>query len=252
MLDSDLAVLSIICVTSFDLNRFSKTLDSVSSFPGKLELVIVCPEDDHQVIELINRKARKMNYRVKLIHDSGKGVYPAMNLGLQSCRGEYVLFWNSGDLSFGNLALLDFTSYLESAEAGWGIAQGSFTWRDEIQLTQENFRSFLLQGDGYVSHQTVFAKKDSLNALGGFNEKFSVSADTDLITKLYMLYGEPVFFTQPIVKVEFPEFSGKHHRRGRIENMIIAFTVLPLKLKFQGLKNALRKEFRYIRGRLKY
>jgi hypothetical protein len=248
MPDFEATVLSIVCVTAFDLNRFSKTLSSISSFRGNLELIVVCPLEDHKVIELVNQESRKMSFRVKLVHDSGTGIYPAMNLGLKSCGGKYVLFWNSGDLSFGNLSLLNFVSYLESVEAGWGVAQGSFTWRDEIRLTQDNIRSFLLQGEGYISHQTVFAKKDSLNVLGGFNEKFNVSADTDIITRLYLLCGEPVFFTQKIAKVEFPEFSGRHHRRARIENMIIAITVLPLELKFQGLKNAIRKEFRYLRG----
>jgi putative colanic acid biosynthesis glycosyltransferase len=248
--ESNVTVLSIVCVTAFDLIRFSKTFDSVSTFQGNLELLVICPEGDRSVIELVSQESRKMSYPVKIFHDPGTGIYPAMNIGLKNCAGKYVIFWNSGDVSGGNLALSEFISYLESLEVGWGIAQGSFTWRDEIELTQENIFAFFLQAGGYISHQTVFAKKDSLSALGGFNEKFNVSADTDLITKLYIRYGEPVFFTRPVVEVEFPEFSGRHHRRGRIENIVIALTVLPFKFKFQGCKNAIRKEFQYIRRRL--
>jgi hypothetical protein len=248
--ESDNVTLSVVCVTAYDLIRFTKTLDSVSSIHGNLELLVICPNDDSRTIELVKQESRKIAYPVKLIHDSGTGIYPAMNVGIMNCKGKYVMFWNSGDLSQGASVMSEFLAYLETCDADWGVAQGNFSWRREITLTHQNVMAFVLQSDGYISHQTVFAKKLSLKDLGGFNEKFRVSADMDVITKLFIKCGKPEFFNASIVDVEFPEFSGKNHRRGRYENLIICAKELPLKFKFRALGNAFRKEFGYARNRI--
>ena len=165
MPETNRVALSIVCVTAFDLVRFAKTLDSVKNFKGNLELLVICPRNDSHSIALVNRATEIITYPVKLIHDSGAGIYPAMNLGLKNCVGKYVIFWNSGDLSQGDSALSNFLGYLEILDAEWGVAQGSFSWRTSISLTHENIFAFVIQSDGYISHQTVFAKKQSLEDL---------------------------------------------------------------------------------------
>lgn len=242
--------LSVVCVTAFDASRLRRTLDSLKNFKGDLELLVICPKDDSLSIGIANQASSSITYRFRVIHDSQVGVYPAMNLGLTNCVGKYVIFWNSGDLSQSNTALSDFISYLVNIDVDWGVAQGSFSWRTGISLTPENIVNFITQSDGYLSHQTIFAKRWSLLDLGGFNEKFRVAADTDAITKLYLTYGKPDFYKSSIVEVEFPEFSGKYHRRGRYENMLICIWTLPFKYKLQALRNALRKEFLYLKKRL--
>lgn len=240
--------LSIITVTAFDVHRLERTLESLQQDLHDVELIIVCPQSDEITIQSVKSFSEMVNYPVRAFHDVSIGIYSAMNVGLKYAHGRYIIFWNSGDSANDLAALQEFIHFLKFSDSHWGITQAAFSWRGPQVLTNQNVRSFALQEGGYISHQAVFVKSDTLRNMGGFDTQFKVAADTLLITKLWLKH-EVVFFPQKVVNVEFPNFSGKSNRRGRFENFVIAIKVLPFGYKYFALKSALTRELGYLYGR---
>jgi glycosyltransferase involved in cell wall biosynthesis len=237
--------LSIIIVSAFDTFRLKKTLDSLSITAKGLELVIVCPENDSITKGLSLDFARNVTYPVFTIHDENLGIYPAMNLGVLNAQGKYVMFWNSGDLSYSEANMADLILALSNSSSPWGVAQGEFDWRPPLELNHRNVRRFIFQSGGYISHQCVYAKKSTIAELGFFDTKFRVAADTKLISELWFA-ARPSFIDTVVARVEFPGFSANQQRTGRLENFKIAFEVLPFPGNAIAVMAATSREFLYL------
>ena len=83
-------LVSIITVSSFDAVGFSKTFASVKEQSyGNWELIaVINPKSEETVRAAI--QAREDSIQVKVFHDKGKGIYPAMNLGLTKATGNLL------------------------------------------------------------------------------------------------------------------------------------------------------------------
>jgi hypothetical protein len=244
------ASLTIITVSAFDCVRLNHTLTSLLSVGPNLELVVVTPRHDFETIQTVKNFTTYGNLKPRLVHDEGVGIYEAMNCGLKVAKGKFVTFWNSGDLAITSSSVGGLLDYLEATTTDWGVFQAKFGWRDALDLTSINLRRFVLQKGGYVSHQAIYARADTLRNLGGFDCNYKVAADTKMITQLWLEhdYG---FYDHEVVEVEAPGFSGKMHRLGRIENFRIAWECLPLGSKFLAVGSALRREVGYLARKIK-
>lgn len=241
--------LSIVTVSANDTVRLARTFESLALDALGLHFLLICPDGDVLTQELFQELEGSLGFPASILHDSGAGIYEAMNLGLRSADSEYVMFWNSGDCLNSGEYLTNFIEFLEANLPNWGVVQGNFDWRNPQILTQDEVKNFSLHKGGYVSHQCVFAKRKLLLDLGGFESKYKVSADTKL-TMLLWLNSEPIFFESPLVKVEIPAFSGVQNRIGRWENFKIIFSVLPLRYKIQAILNSLVREYSFLTKRL--
>lgn len=216
-----MALLSIITVAAFDVSRLSKTISSITPILSeKVEHIIIHPLLDAEVATLLQDNVSKSPYR-KVYLDEGKGIYPAMNVGIQQANGAYCWFINSGD----EIVKQSIPSVLQVLNGGalvWIIGQGKFDWREPQKLSDDNLRRFREgREDGFISHQTVIARTDALKEIGGFNQKYRVAADTDLIAKFSNKFS-PFWIQEVIAYVERPKFAAHFNRRGRFETFSIA------------------------------
>lgn len=255
MSDKGHTTLSIIIVSAFDTFRFNQTLNSLPQISTGLEVVIVCPENDQITKDLSSNFARSVSYPVITIHDENRGIYPAMNLGVFNAGGRYIMFWNSGDLCYSEGNISKLIRSLRASSSHWGVVQGEFDWRPPLQLNARNVLRFVFQNGGYVSHQCVYAQKSLIAEIGYFDTKYRVAADTKLISELWAS-AKPNFIDIVVTRVEFPSFSARAQRAGRIENFKIALQVLPFPINLIAFLSAtmrevsflLRKIFRVLRS----
>jgi glycosyltransferase involved in cell wall biosynthesis len=242
-------ILSIVCVSAFDEERFEATLLSLKFEIDYFELVVVCPELDEGTIDLCEAFRASVNFPVKINHDLNHGIYTAMNIGIDGARGQFIMFWNSGDMCHSVENLRKLIEFIPTMSGSWGITQGIFEQGTNLNLDFDEIADFVLQDGGFVSHQCIFVNREALKKMGGLDTKFRVAADSKLITKLW-LNGNPEFFSKPTVFVETPRFSARRHRLGRLETLIIILTVLPSKIKFRALKNIFYKELGFLKLKL--
>jgi len=216
-------ILSVVTVSSKDVERFMATRKSLAPLDEKFEHVVVVPRNqtaDYSHSIDISEEIHGMSTRVVL--DEGVGIYEAMNLGAKSASGEFICFWNSGDTLHSSDDAKHIVDSLESSEVAWGLFQGEIDWYPNYRVTDTSLAKFVQFQGGFVSHQTVFVRKDIFIALGGFDTKYRIAADTDQIIKLWKSF-EYLISQDKLVRVEKPNFAVANYKQTRSEIIRIIF-----------------------------
>lgn len=93
---SQLPKVSIITVVYNGASVIEKTIQSViaQTYPNIEYLIIDGKSKDH-TLEVVNKYRDQI---AKIISEPDKGIYDAMNKGIQNATGEYLWFMNAGDL----------------------------------------------------------------------------------------------------------------------------------------------------------
>jgi len=186
---------------------------------------------------------------VVLVEDAGLGIYEAMNIGIAASNGDYLCFWNSGDLLYSRENLEALCDQLEIGRENWVVAQGIFDWVSPQELTKSNILNFITHvRNSFVSHQTVFFDRKLVMGFNGYDTKYRVGADTKLISQ-FALQHDVGFFELPIVSVEKPNFAASNNKLARVETFLIALEILPLRLKLKSTVNIMCREIHSLLSR---
>ncbi len=103
--------LSIITVNYNNLEGLKKTVKSVVDQTwSEFEYLIIDGGSTDGCLEYIKIKENEIDF---WISEPDKGVYHAMNKGIQKATGEYVIFLNSGDHFYKKNVLQKYNHYLE-------------------------------------------------------------------------------------------------------------------------------------------
>lgn len=87
---------SVITITYNAAQWIERTIDSVSSqtIRDRIEYIVIDGASKDGTVEILNRRREDIHV---LVSEPDKGLYDAMNKGLQRASGEYVWFMNAGD-----------------------------------------------------------------------------------------------------------------------------------------------------------
>ena len=92
--------ISIITATYNSENTISDTIESVLAQSYQdWELIIKDGGSEDNTIEICNKLAEKATGRMRVISSPDKGIYDAMNQGIEAATGEEVGILNSDDFS---------------------------------------------------------------------------------------------------------------------------------------------------------
>lgn len=180
--------LSVITVVRNDPEGFQLTLNSLQrqNLTG-IELVVVDGSDDSTEIPAIMDAYPEIN--VKYQWDTPRGIYSAMNTGIESATGEYVLFANAGDTFFADSVLASIRARLRGVQPNWIVGRvciiesgGKTVTTGRLDYEAEKRRLFA-RGD-FPPHQATLVRTRDLKRLGGFSGQFSISADYHAALKL--------------------------------------------------------------------
>ena len=243
-------LLDIIIVSAFDLARLNKTLESFLSLKiNGIELILVIPLSDIESLELVDSNTfAQIRFAIKVYHDEGRGIYQAMNIGLRQSRAKYVTFLNSGDTFFQRNGTDSIQQLLLESSDEIIISIPHRSWANQQENTHSNLRGFLcLEDGGWISHQGIFFTSNSIKEYGGFNERYLVAADTDLILEyLVRKRLSPKLSDLTLFEIEKPLFSSLHHRKSRFEIFLIYFTLKNTLVGKLGLRNIFMREIKGI------
>ena len=174
--------ISVITVCKNSGNNLEKTVKSVlaQTYPNK-EYVVVDGGSTDDTKKILKRYGKKIE---EIISEKDKGIYDAMNKGINRATGEILLFMNSGDTFYDN-------DVVKRVVSNWpniaDIVYGDVYLNKERKFKdQSNVGKPFLMCDN-ICHQSMFIKKQCFKDIGLFNIKYKIAADYDwLLQAIYV------------------------------------------------------------------
>lgn len=158
------------------------------------------------------------NQLAQLVSEPDKGIYDAMNKGLQLATGDYVLFMNSGDEIYENDTVQKVFSSAPNADIYYGetemlneqlLSEGKRRHQSPEELTLKSFKYGMS-----VSHQAIYIKR-SLTKL--YDPQYQLSADIDWILSAIKQSKKVVNTQHYVAKYLMGGLSKKKHRQSLLE-----------------------------------
>jgi len=174
-------VISIIVVSLNTKIDFLKTLHSIQEQKfDNYEVIVVDGGSTDGTIEEIERNKEFIS---KYITQKDKGIYDAMNKGIDISIGSWIIFLNSGDIFFNNKVLENINfGNLKNKEIIFGET-----------LVDNNNIKYLVNSKKFNNktvimpfcHQSCFVRSDVLKK-EKFSLEYKISADFDFFLKCYL------------------------------------------------------------------
>lgn len=195
--------LSVISVVKDDAAGLQTTIASMETqdLDGVEFIVVDGSADLDAVKSLLNAGPMDATY----VWDEPRGIYPAMNGGLELATGEFTYFANAGDELFAGDVFLRTRELISEFDWAFGPIEivsscGSRVFSPVWDYAVEAKSGF---SRGYFpAHQGTFARTELLQELGGFDESYGVAGDYAMALKLSQV-SEPVVL--PYVVATFYE-----------------------------------------------
>lgn len=142
-------------------------------------VVVVASQDDPCLSLAKSFGLPRTNVEVQ----AGKGIYDAMNQGLQKSKAKYVLFLNAGDELFAEDSLARVCKELGSGEPEWAVFGGHVRWKGTAvpiaPSPKARSREIGLGKAGFM-HPSIYYRRDFIAKLGGYDTGFEIAGDLEL------------------------------------------------------------------------
>lgn len=185
-------LISIITVVFNSQEFLPATIQSTieQSYPN-VEYIIIDGGSTDGTVEVIKQYESHIS---TWISESDRGIYDAMNKGIELARGELIGILNSGDLYAPN-ALQTVAQLYREHRHEYAIFTGAMTRfdsRSNLEFVQQRQAKDLHQRINLgmpINHPATFITKAVYQTMGGFNSEFKIGGDYDFI---YRAYHNPI------------------------------------------------------------
>lgn len=144
------------------------------------EIVILDSCSTDGTSELIIEEQKK-NKKIIHVRTKDKGIYDAMNNGIEKANGEWLYFMGCDDRLYNHEVLSNITPVLINQ---YDVVYGNVIWVPENKLeeglcTPEN----LLNKN--INHQRIFYRKELFRQYGGYDLQYEVASDHELNIRFF-------------------------------------------------------------------
>lgn len=167
--------LSVITINYNNLEGLKKTIESVFSQTCKeFEYLIIDGGSTDGSVAYIESKSDAIDY---WISEPDKGIYNAMNKGIELATGEYILFINSGDHLFSNKVVKSAEKYLQSYDVIYFNLQ---IISEDNRFKIHSLPDKLKFSDFFIDswpHPSTFTKRELFDKVGLYDENLKIFSD---------------------------------------------------------------------------
>jgi len=198
--------ISIITVCYNSVDTIEDTIKSVVSQTvfDKIEYIIIDGASDDGTLEILNKYKKYF----KLFSQKDKGIYDAMNKGIELSNGKIIGFINSDDFYIENSVIENILNMFISNNLLEGIYCDLFyVSRKNINKVLRYWKtgSFLnnsFKNGWHPAHPTLFLKKEVYVKYGLFDLDYLLAADFEIMLRFIEKFKINIeYFRKPVVKM---------------------------------------------------
>lgn len=177
---------SIITATYNSAATLSDTLLSLDSQSyHDIEYIIIDGASKDSTIELINTVSRRVT---KIISEPDKGIYDALNKGIQAASGDVIGFLHSDDLLAYPDVITDVVNKFKENNCDAVYGDLDYVSKDDINKVIRHWKSgqykrFKMQLGWMPPHPSFYMKRELYLKWGSFNLDYRISADYDSLIR---------------------------------------------------------------------
>lgn len=147
-----------------------------------IESIVIDGGSTDGTLQIINHYRDRIEY---FVSEADRGLYHAMNKGIQAATGDYVYFLNSDDYFCDNNVVTDIVAAIREDPSldliyGDALMQRSEQLVRQTQVPVLTRETLCRRG---LCHQTLFARRDILIRTGGFSEDYRIVADGEWLAR---------------------------------------------------------------------
>ena len=181
----DTPIISVVTICYNAVECIEETMLSVlNQTYDKVEYIVIDGGSKDGTVDIIKRYAHRLAYWTS---EPDKGIYDAMNKGIQKANGEWINFMNAGD-TFSDMFVLD-NIFSEEINENVGIVYGNTAlFKNGVFVESFENKPFWLslmpfRGKG-ICHQSMFVKSDLAKRMM-FDTSYRICSDYDMCYKIY-------------------------------------------------------------------
>ena len=186
---------------------FRQCLESVHNQTYQnIEHIIIDGASNDGTLDLIKEYEDKG--WIKCYSEPDKGIYDAMNKGIDKASGEYIAFLNSDDFLHDPRGVEESVKALVENNADFSYAPCNFLDSDEqIKYVYDSLIGIFYFKMPFC-HQTMFTKREKMLTLGKFDLKYKSAADYDFIIRLILSGAKGIEVPLNFTSFRMTGFSG--------------------------------------------
>lgn len=248
--------ISIITITYNSAHSLPRALDSVQSQKyDKIEHIIVDGASTDGSVELIKEYAGKVQKdkgsrlrEVKWISEPDKGIYNALNKGIKMATGDVIGFLHSDDVLYSPESIGKIAHCFEDKNVDVVYGDLQYCKGDKIirRWKSNAFCPSSLKYGWMPPHPTVYVRKEVYEQVGEYDEWFRISADYDMILRIFKSGHKSTYIPEVLVSMELGGASNKD-RHARLSKTQEDYIVLKKNRVGAGLLTVACKQLRKIR-----
>lgn len=179
--------ISIITVCYNSASTIEKTIESVAKQTYKnIEYIVVDGHSKDNTIAVIKTHETVIS---KWVSEPDKGLYDAMNKGVEMATGDLIGILNSDDTFYNNTVLEEVIQFHTNnrLDASVGnIVQQKENGKIVRKYSSQNWHPEKLKIGFMPPHPSIFFKKELFNQFGDYSLGFKICADYELITRFFL------------------------------------------------------------------
>ena len=181
--------ISIITPTYNSEKTIKDTIESVLNQTYKdFEHIIIDGLSKDNTIEIIKGYEKKYDGRLKVVSEKDKGLYDAMNKGIQMASGDIIGILNSDDIYAKNDVLQTIINKFNETNCDGTYSNLIFMDEETMSKPQRIWKSPKgnYKNGWHPAHPTLYLKKEVYNKIGLFDLDFRIAADYDFMIRMML------------------------------------------------------------------
>jgi len=146
------------------------------------------------------------------VSEPDRGLYDAMNKGIRRARGDWIHLLNADDRYVDRFTLEAVAERL--ADPGRFYYFSMIQKRGRVEkIYRWKYRKWQLWYSAYLPHPTMFVSREAYRSIGGYDTRFPIAADHDMILRLIGGGVRPVFVDRPVTSMRIGGRSSLDYHR---------------------------------------